>query len=427
VRALTSRGIHVVVIDIDKDRIDELMIEGLDFDVPCLVADAADPNNLLMSGIAHRYCAGLVALTNNEQANLSIALSGKLLAPELTVICRAEHQETGDNMLSFGTDYAINPFETYADLLTLAIRSPYMRVLYEWLTSPEVRPICKPLSPPMGRWIICGYGRFGKALCKHLALEGVETVVVEATPKQTDAPAEAITGKGTEAITLRQAGVMDAVALVAGTDNGADNLSILMTAKQMKPELFIVARQTLRKNTPLFEAANADLIIQPARVVARKVLAIIQNPLLADFLELARQKDDLWAMDLLEGISHMAGGQPVDTWNLRIDEQHAPAACDLLNRGEELSLIDVLRNPTERQKSIYARILLLKRGEASILLPGLGMDLQKGDQLLLGGLPSAQKELNWTLCNHNVIDYTKTGNERPAGVVWRWLSERDTQ
>jgi Trk K+ transport system NAD-binding subunit len=62
----------------------------------------------------------VVALTDSDAVNLKIAITVKLLNPGLPVICRAESSGAEKNMLSFGTDQVINPFETFGDRLALA-------------------------------------------------------------------------------------------------------------------------------------------------------------------------------------------------------------------------------------------------------------------------------------------------------------------
>jgi len=74
-------------------------------------------------------------------------------------------------------------------------------------------------QPPRGTWVLCGYGRFGKAVHRYLDFEGVETVIIEKELEMTKAPKGAIHGRGTEAVTLREAHIEKAVGIVAGTDD----------------------------------------------------------------------------------------------------------------------------------------------------------------------------------------------------------------
>jgi Trk K+ transport system NAD-binding subunit len=233
VRALTDRNQHAVTIDIDEQRINLLKLENLREYVPALRADARRPENLLEAGLRHPLCAGVVALTNVNETNLKIAIAAKLMHPEAKVICRADSHDVEANMASFGTDHIYDPFDIFALYLVTAIQAPCLTLMHEWLTGFLGDRLKDPIYPPaQGLWILCGYGRFGKAVYKHLKSEGLELVVVEAKPGRTGEPdGGCVVGRGTEAVTLEQAEVRRAVGLVAGTNNDANNLSIVMTAR----------------------------------------------------------------------------------------------------------------------------------------------------------------------------------------------------
>ena len=251
--ALDSRNQQAVVLDIDPERVGTLELGQYHLDIPALTADASLPENLLAAGLLNPYCAGVIALTNDDRANLSVAVTVKLLRPELPVLCRADTLETAANMASFGTDEVVVAFEVFGEHLAMAVNSPGHHLLYEWLTGVPGEPLTEPLEPPRGKWVMCGYGRFGKAITHHLKQVGIELVVVEATPDETGCD-DCIVGNGTEARTLLEAGVDQAVGIVAGTDNDINNLSIAMTARELNPGLFTVLRQNRHANAPLFQA-----------------------------------------------------------------------------------------------------------------------------------------------------------------------------
>ena len=424
VRSLTNRGLRVVVIDLKMDHIETLSLEDLQMQVPGLCADAADPEILRVSGLTHRRCAGLVAITDDDSVNLNIALAGKLLAPRVPVICNAEHRETASNMASFGTDFIINPFETFAGLLKLSIESPHIYTLYEWLTNPRIGPIPDPVRPPRGTWVLCGYGRFGKAVSDSLRSVNIKPKIIELLPDTTSAPTDTIKGKGTEASTLLRAGVEIADAIIAGTDNDADNLSILMTARELNRNLFIVSRQSHRRTAPLFHAARPHLIIQPARVVARKVLALIQNPLLADFLQHMREQDDAWARHLIKEMWLLAGDRDVDTWTVRINKYEAPAVYNRLVQGQAVKIAYLLRDPYRRDERMPGLAMMLKRDDIVRLEPEGELELNINDELLIGGLLKTRETMDWILSNVKVLEYVVTGEALPDNLIRRWISRR---
>jgi voltage-gated potassium channel len=424
-RELADRGIHSVVVDIDPARIDGLLTEDMGIYIPGLTADASDPEALIAAGLRNRHCVGVIALTNDDSANLKIAITAKLLAPHTKVVCRAETHDTEANMHSFGTEHVVNPFDSFADRLGMAIHSPSMYLVYEWLTSPRYTYLSKPLAPPKGMWIVCGYGRFGKAVEKYLTFEGVRITIVEANPEKTRTPANAVIGRGTEAVTLREARIEQATGIIAGTDNDANNLSIIMTARSLKPELFTLVRQNQRRNDSIFHAAKPGFVMQPSSIIARKVLAIITTPLLSDFLHMARHHDEGWARDLVLRIRAIAHNHSPDTWNLELSDHHCPAIDAALEDGHEVRIAHICTDPHDRTKRLPCVPLLLKRGDDKALLPEENIPLRSGDQLLFCGMAGTASEMKWIANNVNVLDYVMTGNERPSGAIWRWFAGTD--
>jgi voltage-gated potassium channel len=423
VRALTERRLRAVVIDINPDRINALKLEDLSVFVPGLAADASVPEHLVAGGLQHPRCTGVVALTDRDDANLQVAITSKLLNPALEVICRAETHDAAATMASFGTQHIVNPFDAFAGRLATALHSPDMHVLYEWLTDVPDRP-CRPvIYPPRGTWVLCGYGRFGKAVRRYLDYEGLKSVVVEAHPEEMDCT-DCITGRGTEAVTLREARIDRAVGIVAGTADDANNLSILMTARDLNPHLFFVARQNRRANDAIFKAARADLIMQRSEIVAREVLARITTPLLSRFLRLARHQKNVWARDLVERLGAIVGAVVPHIWTLEMQPASAPGLTAALAEGVDLRLVHLSQDSRDRSRHLSCLALFLAREGEDQLLPGDETQLRSGDAILFCGRREAQSGMAWVTGNLNAISYVVSGNDRPAGYVWRLFSRR---
>lgn len=424
VRAMVQHGICAVVLDTDQDRINELSLENLPIYVPSLCTDASQPNNLLKAGLKHPHCAGVVVLTSHDQVNLKIAITSKLLNKNLKAICRAGSHDTEANMESFGTDAVINPFDTFADRLALALHSPDMYLIYEWLTEMPGMPLPLRINPPRGTWILCGYGRFGKAVRRHLEYEGVQTVIVERELELTGAPKDAVLGRGTEAVTLREAHIEQAVGIVAGTNDDANNLSIIMTAHELNQNLFLVARQTDSNNSEIFNAAGLDLTMQRSRAIAQRILALIRTPLLTDFLRLARHQNNEWAKRLLEHLWPLVGNVTPDLWVVEISESGAPAVVEALQEKRTIKLAHLLADPRDRDERLACLPLLLVRAGEENLLPEDRLPLSQGDLVLICGRRGMVGRMGWTLRNRNALRYTECGATEPEGYVWRWVSGR---
>ena len=422
IRALDRQGRRFVVLESSRQRVEELDLEDFKTDTPALNADARQPENLLLAGLRHPRCQGVLALTNSDEANLAIAIAVRLLNPSIPVLARAEQQVTADNLASFGTNHIINPFERFADYLALAVHSPACYQLVERLTGTAGQQLPSPLPiPPRGHWIICGYGRFGRAVAQRFAVEGLDYSIID--PKDArEAGHLQIVGMGTEPAPLRAAGLERAAGIVVGTENDVNNLSIAMTAKEINPGLFVVMRQNQIANSVLFEAFKAQVNMVPSRIVAMECLALLNTPLLDDFLLEARKAGDAWAQGLNEQLDRLFAGQIPETWNVRINAQEARAVYLELMHGGQVLLADLARRPDQRQESARLLPLLLRRQEDLILLPGPDTCIQPGDWLLFAGSCEARRDQWLVLFSEKVLTYLLTGKEHSGGWLWRRLA-----
>jgi Trk K+ transport system NAD-binding subunit len=421
VDALDRKAMRTVVLDINAERIGELELQDYQADVPALCADVRLPETLLQAGIRHPMCKGVAALTDDNHANLAVAVTVKLINPQLPVLCRAEDAVIAANMASFGTDHVINPYELFGEHLAMEVHALGTYLLHEWLTGVPGTSLPAPACPPQGKWVVCGYGRFGKAVVRNLTREHMQTVVIEANPELTGCT-QCIVGSGVEARTLIEAGIEEAVGIVAGTDNDINNLSIVMTALEIKPDLFVVVRKNRRYNAPLFRQFNADITMQPSDIIAHECLAHFISPMLAQFLKLARNQDNSWANQLISRLVGVVGETVPETWDVSITGEQAPAVVNRLGHGRSLTLAMLLRDPANRENTLPLVPLLLLRKSEPILLPDADLPLAIGDSLLFCGTPQAKSTLPLLLMNRKVLDYVVDGIEVPDSLVWRWLS-----
>ncbi len=432
VQQLTERGIRAVVVDIERDRIDALESDPLPLSVRGLCADASEPDVLADAGLLKRNCLGVLALTNEDSVNLAIAIATKLLAKEqqLPVICRSESDTTTANLASFGTDRIIDPFVTYADYLAMALHSPYKHLIYDWLTNPQHRALSSAYQKTLGRWVICGYGRFGQALHRSFEGQPVSLTLIDDNPKPDGLELDFVHGLGTEAVTLKQARIDGAVGLVAGTDNDANNLSIIMTALELNPKLMTVVRQNSNSNAAVFAAADTDLVMEPARIIANHILSMIRTPLLSAFLQELRQQDKRWARNLMNRISDLVGDAQLDSWDLAIDTDDAPAVLEELQQGESICLRDLMVDPRDNSRKLAVIALMLRRDFNYYLLPDSDVSLRPGDRLLFCGKSDAYPQMDWILSNSNMLDYV-LGKPLQGGWVARklaaWIASRNSQ
>jgi len=401
-RELCDEGIGVVVVDRDPGRVDSVEVDELPMAVPALQANAMDPGTLLTAGVTQPACIATLALTGDDAANLSVSLNAKILAPERQVICVAHHHEHQAAMARVGAEHLINPHDTFAERLAQALLKPSLHVIYESLTTQSGTPMTNPPAFPHGRWVVCGYGRFGRTVHRHLRQVGIDVGVVDL-----HAPGEPegdfVTGNAMDAATLRRARIESADAIVVATSNDTTSLAIAMLARELNPRLFMVLRQSERRNTPLFRTIGADITTLSGYIVAAEVLRIIRAPQLSYFLRLARQQDKDWVHGLLERMRERIGDEIAETWSVAIDEASAPSVVAALRRGRGITVGDLMCAPDNRDIELNAVPLLLQHQGGKSLLPGAHEGLARGDRLLLCGRGVARGRLRWTLQDDRVL------------------------
>lgn len=423
-RSLLNRGRRVVIVDKDPHNVEDLRTRDLGVYVPAFCMDAEIPDNLLMAGLQHRWCAGVLAVTDDDHANLKVAITVKLLNSRTKVFCRADALATVDNMLSFGTDLVVNPYQDFAHRLLMGIFEPDSHRVYDWLTSLPDYPLPERPVPPEGRWIICGYGRFGRAVYRALTARGIEVTLVVENAQQKGCPPGTIEGKGTEAVTLREAGIETASALVAGTEDDADNLSIIMTARALNPDIYQVAQENRLHNHALFQAANVALAVQTSYIIASRFLSVLGASLLKEFLDLAGEQGNEWNRALALRMRQGCDALTPESWSLRVSRNRAPAVALALELGETITLETLCRDPRNREQCLDTIALLLEREGEKQLLPAPGTALKLGDRVLFCGTERALDLMSWNASHLSVLRYVHNGEQHPDGWIWRRMAKR---
>ncbi|MEX5719454.1 potassium channel family protein [Geodermatophilus maliterrae] len=416
-RSFDTLGRRFTVVDIADARIDALELNTSHADVPGLVGDARDPHVLGVAGLGHPYCEGVLALTNDDEANLAVTMAAALLRPDLTVVTRTTSSVVAERMGTFGAPTVINPFDRFGDHLRLALRAPSSYQLTTWLESgPGAALPPRADAPAPGRWVVVGYGRFGRQFAADLRAEGLEVTTVD--PNDDEAT---IVGDASDPEVIRRADLPAAVGLVAGTDNDTTNLSLIAEARRANPDLFIAARQNQPTNAALFTTMEPDALLVPTDVVAHDAYARLSTPLLWRFLRELPQQTDEWAGGVVDRLVDACGHHLEALWKLRLTDTEAPALQPWLAAGR-LELGSLLRSPARRDERLAVVPLLVLRGEEALVGPGDDLVLAPGDQLLCAGRAGMRHALETTLLVDGIAEYLVTGRQVPTSWIWRRLS-----
>lgn len=415
VRALTARGHPLVVVEKKPEKIETLEVEDLGATVTSFGMDAQIPENLVEAGLRNRWCAGVIAVTGSDKINLKIAISAQLLNHTVVVHARAHSNSAAANMRSFETDYVVNPVEEYVRRMELAITRPDLFRLYHWISSGPGARVVSPSTVPSGDWIVCGFSQVGRAVTELLERQGMSVTLIDRNPKGPGRPPGTVAGRGTQAETLSEAGVEKAVGLVAATSDDADNLSILITARNLHPELFLATLENGYSSHSMFHAADPDFIGRPSQVTAGYMLCRISSSLVEPFLSALLERDNDFARDLLAKLlKHQSNGPPEFTGG-RISAKRAPAIAHALEAGVRVPISTLLRNPRRRESRLPLEAVLVRRDDEDILCPNDDLELELGDRILLAGRDGAAWTVRSALENDRTLEYLLTGEDSGYG------------
>lgn len=419
-RALDIMGHDFVILEKNENRVEELNLEDFKNNDPALAADAKLSSNLLMAGLLHRKCSGVLAVTDDEAANLAIAINVRLLNPGIPILARVSTPVVAANMASFGTHHIINGYERFAEYLALAASLPDRFRLIEILTALPGTLMPEVHRPPQGKWLVCGYGHFGQAVAKYLSLPGIELTIID---PDGDGPADSrvVLGTGTDANILIEAGIMEARGIVAGSDNDVVNLSIAMMAKKLNPHIFVVARQNQSAHDLLFDTFRADFSMVHPRVVAEECIAILITPLLSRFLAAVRSTDESWCRNLSTRLEQTCGGLVPDIWGITIKKDISLALHNALMKGKTIKIGQLLRDNADWEVILPAVVLMVEREGRNILLPDDEFTLKPDDAILVAGQHYAKSIVHLTSQNMNALSYVLTGVDRRGGWLWQSL------
>ncbi|HRC43853.1 MAG TPA: potassium channel protein [Nitrospira sp.] len=218
-------------------------------------------------------------------------------------------------------------------------------------------------------YIVCGYGRMGRHICKELGAKPVSVVVVEKSPEVV-AVAQgdgfmAVEGDATQDHILAQAGIERAKGLVSVVNSDAENVYIVLTARGLNRELYIVARAGEEGSEQKLMRAGANRVSSPYLIGGMQVAQVLLRPAVVDFLDLATKSEHL---DLqIEEITIGKGSQ---------FDGKTPCQCGL-DKDRGLIVVGVKRRSGHLEFN-----------------PGPQVTLAEGDTLIVLGEPQSLKMLN---------------------------------
>jgi voltage-gated potassium channel len=218
----------------------------------------------------------------------------------------------------------------------------------------------KTIDKMKNHYIVCGCGRIGYLICRELAAEKVDFVVVDNNPEVIQKIGEEgfvyFRGDAIHDKCLIGAGVKRARGIVCVLPTDAQNLYVILTAKELNPDIWILSRSEEEESEHRLLRAGANRVMSPYTLGGTRMAMAILRPAMLDFIEITTRRQSL---------------------ELRMDELEICEGSSLIGKSLEDSEI--------RQRYGLIIVAVKKDSGKMIFNPVANYVIQKGDKLIALG------------------------------------------
>ena len=222
------------------------------------------------------------------------------------------------------------------------------------------RKMDKKIKEMKNHYIICGFGRTGHQVAEEFDAAQVPYVVVD----RKQITEEELGSKGIPYIVgdiinddnLIEAGIKSATGLICTADSDVANVYVILSARALNPELYIVSRASDLEAENKLKMAGANRVISPYYISGKRMAAWATRPVTSDFLDMV-----------------MHGG----SLEFSLNEIAVPGASPLLNKT---------LSEAEIRKNSGAMVLTIRKADGSFnLQPQSSSTIEKGDAFVVIG------------------------------------------
>lgn len=155
----------------------------------------------------------------------------------------------------------------------------------------------KQIAQLRNHYIICGFGRMGSQVARDFRRQTKDVVVIDTDESALADAASAgclvLPGDAGDDVMLKKAGIEHARALVSCVADDASNLMVVLSARALNEQLFIVARVAVERNSSKMMAAGANRVLWPYGLGGRRMAQMALRPNVVEFLEFVMHDDEL--------------------------------------------------------------------------------------------------------------------------------------
>ncbi len=211
-------------------------------------------------------------------------------------------------------------------------------------------------------FILCGFGRVGGEIARDFTAQRLPFVIIDIKANSLERAAiegyPVVNGNASDVAVLQAAGIERARGLITAIDDDADNIYVTLSARVLRPDIFIVARANRLDSEPKLRLAGANRIISPYTIGGRRMASLAMRPTAVDFVDTVLSAGN--AALVLEDFTIANGSR----WT-----------------GRPLSAL------TENADDVI--ILAVKRGDTMFFRPHETTCIEDGDEIVAAGPATA--------------------------------------
>jgi voltage-gated potassium channel len=172
-------------------------------------------------------------------------------------------------------------------------------------------------------FIICGFGRMGFIIPQEFMRQNVPFVIIERSPERMQQAIEAgflaVEADASSELVLKKVRIDHARGFIAAVSTDAENVYAVLTARLLKPDLYIIGRAETDDARAKLIRAGADRVVSPFQIGGLQLAQTALRPAVVDFVQIATSSENIELnmeqVEIHEG-SPLAGRSIVDA-NLR--------------------------------------------------------------------------------------------------------------